>query len=140
MGGRTTGEEGCRVNPQQGRTVTAAEVAERLRGEKRVLAITHEAPDGDALGLRFGLPADGDSGWAVEARGYIPGELGLPSRISVPARLDNDCEKSAARIGRPDTTMYMLDCASLAAFDAHRMPEGAVRVNIDHHQDNPGLR
>ncbi len=37
-----------------GRQVTALEIAERLRGETRVVAVTHEAPDGDALGCSGG--------------------------------------------------------------------------------------
>jgi phosphoesterase RecJ-like protein len=36
------------------------------------------------------------------------------------------------------TTIYTLDCASLLRSNGHQMPEGALMVNIDHHQDNPG--
>jgi phosphoesterase RecJ-like protein len=115
--------------------VTLAAVAARLMAEKRALVVTHEAPDGDALGCvtAFMLMADR---LGVECRAYIPGTGSFPDEY-----LFLPCLERIARGDPPQveagTTVYMLDCASLMRSNGHQMPEGAVRVNIDHHQDNP---
>ena len=38
----------------------------------------------------------------------------------------------------PGTTVYFFDCASLLRSNSGGLPAGVTRVNIDHHQDNPG--
>jgi phosphoesterase RecJ-like protein len=38
-----------------------------------------------------------------------------------------------------DTTVYFFDCASLLRSNSHGFPENLTRVNVDHHQDNPGF-
>ena len=117
-------------------TVTAAGVAERLRGEKHILVVTHEQPDGDALGSLVALSLVAQSlGAVVDA--YVPGDAPFPAEYSFLPGL------SSVRRGAPpevdeDTTVYMLDCASLLRSQGDRFEKGAFRVNIDHHQDNPG--
>jgi phosphoesterase RecJ-like protein len=123
--------------PPQARAVTAAEVADRLRKEEKVLAVSHEAPDGDALGClsafilvceRLGLPC----------KAYIPGQSGLPPEYLFLPRVDSIL-RGGLPVLEPGTTIYFFDCASLLRSNSHAFPEGPARVNIDHHQDNPGF-
>ncbi|MBN1319773.1 MAG: bifunctional oligoribonuclease/PAP phosphatase NrnA [Thermoleophilia bacterium] len=117
-------------------TLPVAEVAERLRSEKRVLAISHEAPDGDALGClsAFGLVCD-QLGIACTA--WIPGESPFPPEYLFLAGLD-DVARGEVPPVEPGTTVYFFDCASLLRSNSREFPTGVTRVNIDHHQDNPG--
>jgi phosphoesterase RecJ-like protein len=119
------------------RTVTAAQVAERLRQEVRVLAVSHEAPDGDALGClsAFLLMCEREG---IPSQGYIPGESGLPSEYLFLPRL-KDVLRGATPSVQPGTTIYFFDCASLLRSNSHELPQNAIRVNIDHHADNPGF-
>ncbi len=120
----------------QGRVVTAAEIATRLRTEERVLVLTHEAPDGDALGCVSAFRSMADRlGIACEA--YIPGTSTFPDEYLFLPKLDGVLRGMPPQVS-PETTVYLLDCASLLRSNGDQIPEGAVRVNIDHHQDNPG--
>jgi phosphoesterase RecJ-like protein len=119
------------------RTITASEVAGRLRQEVRVLAVSHEAPDGDALGClsAFLLMCER---LGIAREGYIPGESGLPPEyLFLP--LVGDVRRGAVPVIEPGTTVYFFDCASLLRSNSHEFPENAVRINIDHHGDNPGF-
>lgn len=121
--------------PAGPRTAEVAEVAERLRGETRVLAVSHEAPDGDALGClsAFLLMCER---LGVECTAYIPGTSGFPEEYLFLPRIEN-----IVRGDPPDvqaaTAVYFFDCASLLRSNSHGFPEGVTRINIDHHQDNP---
>ncbi|OFW67671.1 MAG: hypothetical protein A2Y74_05900, partial [Actinobacteria bacterium RBG_13_63_9] len=119
------------------RMITVVELAERLQKEERVLAVSHEAPDGDALGCisafllvceRLGIPCSA----------YVPGESAFPAEYSFLARL-NDVLRGDPPPLEAGTTVYFLDCASSLRGDSDGFAEKAVRVNIDHHQDNPGF-
>ena len=113
-----------------------ADVAGRLRAEKRVLAISHEAPDGDALGClsAFMLVCD-QLGIACTA--CIPGESRFPPEYLFLPGLD-DVVRGEVPPVEPGTTVYFFDCASLLRSNSGGLPAGVTRVNIDHHQDNPG--
>lgn len=119
-----------------GRRVTAAEVADRLCHESHVLAVSHESPDGDALGClsafvlmceRLGVPY----------LAYVPGEAPFPVEYEFLPRLHDVVRGSIPTLG-PETTVYLLDCASLARGGFQQFGEGTTLVTIDHHQDNPG--
>ena len=118
------------------RAISAAEVAERLRAEGRVVAVAHEAPDGDALGClsAFVLICEG---LGVPCKAYIPGVSGFPGEYLFLPRVDGILRGDPPTTD-PDTTLYFFDCASLIRSNSHGFPEGVTRVNIDHHQDNPG--
>lgn len=119
-----------------GRGVTPAEVAARLRTETRVLVVTHEAPDGDALGCVSAFRSVAER-LGVECHAYIPGTSAFPEEYLFLSKLDGITRDTPPKL-EPDTTLYMLDCASLTRSNGHELPESSVRVNIDHHQDNPG--
>ena len=119
------------------RTGTVAEIAGRLRREVRVLAVSHEAPDGDALGClsafllmcgRLGIPCEG----------YIPGESALPPEYLFLPQV-KDVRRGTAPSVEPETTVYFFDCASLLRSNSHEFLAEAARINIDHHADNPGF-
>ena len=116
--------------------MTAAEVAERLRDEKHVLIVSHEAPDGDALGCltAFSLMCER---LGIPHVAYIPGEAPFPSEYRFLPRL-HDVVRGVPPAAEPETTVYMLDCASMQRGGAHLFGDGLTVVTIDHHQDNPG--
>lgn len=118
------------------RTVTPAEVAQRLRGERRILVVTHESPDGDALGslAAFTLVAQR---LGVETAGFVPGLGPFPPEYGFLPALTKVMRGAPPEVAG-GTTVYMLDCASLLRSHGDRFEAGAFRVNIDHHQDNPG--
>jgi bifunctional oligoribonuclease and PAP phosphatase NrnA len=119
-----------------GRRVTAAEVADRLRGEKHVLAVTHESPDGDALGslTAFVLMCER---LGVPYVAFVPGEAPFPTEYQFLPRL-HDVVRGTAPVVGAESTVYMLDCASLARGGCHLFGDGVTLMTIDHHQDNPG--
>jgi phosphoesterase RecJ-like protein len=119
-----------------GRKVTAAEVADRLRREKHVLVVSHESPDGDALGCltafvlmceRLGIPYVA----------FVPGEAPFAAEYQFLPRL-HEVVRGAIPVVGAESTVYMLDCASLARGGVEMFGEGITLVTIDHHQDNPG--
>jgi phosphoesterase RecJ-like protein len=122
--------------PAEPRAVTAAEVAERLRVESRVLVVSHEAPDGDALGCVAALLLMADR-LEVGSQAYIPGGASFPPELMFLPRLDGVLRGSPPPID-PGTTVYLLDCASLLRSNSHGFSGSALQINIDHHQDNPG--
>jgi phosphoesterase RecJ-like protein len=124
------------MNSAGGHTVTVKEVAERLRREKRILIVTHEAPDGDAFGSLTALSLVARRlGICVDA--YIPGDTAPPPKYAFLPGLES-VRRGAPPVVEAETTVYLLDCASLSRSHGDHFGEGAFRINIDHHQDNPG--
>jgi phosphoesterase RecJ-like protein len=105
-----------------------------LRTEQRFVTVTHEHPDGDAIGSLVAatrlLQAMGKDVLAV----VDPGDLPLSREYVGLATVDLE---TAVPDDLADRTAVFLDCGTL-----DRMPVGAVRtdarriVNIDHHHDN----
>jgi phosphoesterase RecJ-like protein len=105
-----------------------------LRTEQRFVTVTHEHPDGDAIGSLVAatrlLQAMGKDVVAVVA----PGDLPLSREYLALATVDlvTTIPEDLA-----DRTAVFLDCGTL-----DRMPVGPIRtdaqriVNIDHHHDN----
>jgi phosphoesterase RecJ-like protein len=117
------------------RAVTAAQVAARLPGESRVLAVSHEAPDGDAIGCLTAFLAICDV-LQVEASAYIPGDGPLPPEYLFLARAGGIL-RGEFPVLAPGTTIYYFDCASVLRCDRRAAAGDLVSVNIDHHHDNP---
>ena len=117
------------------RVVTAEEVGIRLRDERRVLAVTHEAPDGDALGClsAFLLACQGAG---IPSTSHIPGEGRLPDEYTFLPLLDEVSRGKAPKVGS-DTSVYFLDCATPLRGGSDGFSTAAMRINIDHHPDNP---
>jgi len=120
--------------PENGRHSSREQVLDELRGAEKLIVVTHENPDGDALGslvaMREVLRALGkDSPAFIDAREFpLPQEyrfLPLEDVLSAPPE-DID-----------ERTAVFLDCGSLERnpAEAFRRP-GMHILNIDHHHDN----
>ena len=117
----------------QGRQI----VLDELRGTEKLIVVTHEKPDGDALGSLIAmqeiLTALGkDSLMFIDASEFpLPHEyhfLPLPGLVSdTPADLD-------------ERTIVFLDCGNLERNPAEALQhvggDGGQILNIDHHHDN----
>ena len=110
-------------------------VADAIRGNDRFLVVTHENPDGDALGSLLATTLALRA--ARQGRGHVP-----LRRRAAPARVRLHALRRAAarRAGRhADRVLVAVDCAQRADRIA---PEPAAararssRSNIDHHHDN----
>lgn len=116
------------------RTSELAAVAEAIRSHERFLIVTHENPDGDALGsilaARLALGA-----LAKDVVTALPGEGAIPQEYSFMdlRELRRDLPEDAT--GR---VLLALDCASA---DRTGIPEELLErfpltLNVDHHHDN----
>lgn len=119
---------------ENGRRSGREQVLEELRGAQKLIAVTHENPDGDALGslvaMTHVLTALGK-----DCRPFIDErELPLPREYRF---LDTDGLLSTPPEDLAERTIVFLDCGNLErnAAKAFRQP-GMHTVNIDHHHDN----
>jgi bifunctional oligoribonuclease and PAP phosphatase NrnA len=122
------------VIPDNGDRSTREQVLEKLRSAEKLIVVTHENPDGDALGslvaMREILSILGkDSVAFIDAR-----ELPLPQEYRF---LPLEDALSAPPSDVEQRTAVFLDCGSLERnpAEAFRRP-GMHIVNIDHHHDN----
>lgn len=122
-----------RISP---RATNEVEVAERLSKEARVLLVTHEAPDGDAMGCLSAMLLMCER-LGVACSAYVPGNGPFPREYAFLPRLEGVL-RGHAPVVATDTTVYFLDCASPVRADSDGFAGTGVRLNIDHHQDNPG--
>ncbi len=120
--------------PENGKKSSREQILHDLRSAEKLIVVTHENPDGDALGslvaMRQVLRTLGkDSPAFIDAREFpLPQEyrfLPLEDVLSTPPE---DIE---------DRTAVFLDCGSLERnpAEAFRRP-GMHILNIDHHHDN----
>jgi len=109
-------------------------VAEALRSHDRFLIVTHENPDGDALGsmlaMKLGLDRLGK-----DSVTFLPGESGIPGDLSL-LRFDGLLRELPA--DGAERVLLALDCANAARMGAaaellDRVP---LSINVDHHHDN----
>jgi len=114
--------------------VTPQELAERIKQESRMVIVSHESADGDALGcvLALGLMADS---LGVACSLHIPGEGGFPAEYCFLPGVDR-IRRGPLPVGQEETTVYVLDCASIKRMDSSKIDGFGVCVNVDHHQDN----
>jgi len=119
---------------ENGRQSSRDEVLDELRGAEKVIVVTHENPDGDALGSLIAmqeiLTAVGkDAVMFMDSDEFpMPYEyrfFPLPGLVSTPP--DDLGER----------TIVFLDCGSLDRNPAEALkpPDGRI-LNIDHHHDN----
>ena len=67
---------------------------------------------------------------------YVPGEAPFPAEYHFLRGLQGVVRGTIPDVG-PETSVYMLDCASLARGGCELFGEGITVITIDHHQDNP---
>ncbi len=109
-------------------------VAEALRGHERFLLVTHENPDGDALGSIVGLTH------ALEGLGkdivmYLGGDTDPPEEY---AFLELDGVRRELPSDARERVLVALDCANVQRMSAAAALIGEVplSLDIDHHHDN----
>jgi phosphoesterase RecJ-like protein len=119
-------------SPQTTSEVTA--VAEAIRSDDRFLIVTHENPDGDALGSILAMKLALDQ-LGKDSVMYLYGDAPLPAEYSfmplaeLRRRLPDDWR---------ERVLLALDCANESRIGPEPEPlQGApLVVNIDHHHDN----
>src|SRR3954453_2748389 len=124
----------ARPTAENGRTSSREQVLEELRGASKLVAVTHENPDGDALGSLVAmthvlLALGKDCLPFIDQR-----DLPLPREYRF---LATDGLLNAPPEDLDERTIVFLDCGNLerTAPKALRHP-GMRTVNIDHHHDN----
>src|SRR3954451_8993433 len=115
-------------------TSEVAEVADAIRSHDRFLLVTHENPDGDALGSILATKL------ALDALGkdsvmYIGGEMALPPDYDFMA-LDG-----LLRELPPDAETRVVLALDSATAPRTRIPPGVLEaaplvIDVDHHHDN----
>jgi bifunctional oligoribonuclease and PAP phosphatase NrnA len=112
-----------------------AEVLTHIREDEKFLLLTHEHPDGDALGSLIGMH-ELLSALGRDAVMWVhPDELPLPYEYSFLA-LDGLAPDPPADLG--ERTIVFLDCGNIDRNPSAPMHDGARDhiLNIDHHHDN----
>jgi phosphoesterase RecJ-like protein len=109
-------------------------VAEALRDNDRFLLVTHENPDGDALGSILGmklvLDALGkDSAMYVSGKAPLPGEYKFMELGDLRRELPADAA---------DRVLFALDCANESRLGEGQaaLAQTPLVLNVDHHHDN----
>jgi len=114
-------------------TADLTAIADALRGHDRFLVVTHENPDGDALGSLLAMTL------ALRALGkdavmYLAGESPLPREYEFMAL------QELQRIPPSDAAERVLVAVDCAQADRIGDPEATSRaplvLNVDHHHDN----
>src|SRR5213082_2138047 len=119
-------------SPQK--TSEVAAIGDAIRSHDRFLLVTHENPDGDALGSILGTKL------ALDALGkdsvmYLGGGTALPLEYSFLALggLHRELPEDAA-----DRVLLALDCANekRMAAAAGILEQVPLSIDVDHHHDN----
>ncbi|HSS80080.1 MAG TPA: bifunctional oligoribonuclease/PAP phosphatase NrnA [Gaiellaceae bacterium] len=121
-------------SPQMQTTSDLQAVADAIRSNDRFLLVTHENPDGDALGSLFATK------YALDALGkdsvmYLYGDAPLPREygfLELSAILREPPPDASERV------LIALDCANEArmAPDTTLLAGAPLTLDIDHHHDN----
>ena len=113
-------------------------VAEALRSNDRFLIVTHENPDGDALGSILGAKLTLDR-LGKDSVMFLGGQTAPPGEYAFLAleELRRDLPDDAA-----ERVLLALDCANAKRMGAaaellDRVP---LSIDVDHHHDNSALR
>src|SRR5437667_720024 len=118
-------------SPQTTSEVTA--VADAIRSHDRFLLVTHENPDGDALGsllaMKLALDQLGkDSIMVLHTDAPLPGEYGFMPLAELRRRWPDDVS---------ERVLVALDCANESRIgDQDVLGRVPLTVNVDHHHDN----
>jgi len=115
-------------------TRTARElVLARIAADESFVLVTHEHPDGDALGSLVGMQGL-LTALGKRSQTYIsPDDLPLPREYRT-LPLDDLITEAPPDIA--DRTVIFLDCGNIDRIAAEELRAGAYLLNIDHHHDN----
>jgi phosphoesterase RecJ-like protein len=122
------------MSSPQTTTSDLAAVADALRAHDRFLLVTHENPDGDALGsilaAKLTLDALGkDSVMYVSGLAPLPAEYRFMPLDELRRELPDD---AAERV------LFALDCANESRLGQGQdaLADASLTINVDHHHDN----
>lgn len=109
-------------------------VVAALHDHTRFAVVSHESPDGDALGSMLGMTL-GLRALGKDAVMYLGGSLALPAEYSF-LPLDELNHEPPADIAK--RVLVAVDCANQRRLgpDLSPLEQAALVVNIDHHHDN----
>src|SRR5919204_4496880 len=110
------------------------DVAEALRSRDRFLLVTHENPDGDALGSLLALKLALDA-LGKDSEMYLYGDAPLPREYAfmpLEGLLREPPADAAERV------LVALDCANEQRLGPHPtlLERSPLTIDVDHHHDN----
>jgi bifunctional oligoribonuclease and PAP phosphatase NrnA len=125
---------GHQVTTSNVTTTDVPAVAAAIRSHSRFCVVTHENPDGDALGSMVGAKLALDA-LGKDAVMYLSGEVPLPGEFhflplgGLVRSLPEDLE---------DRVLLAVDCANARRIGPERaaVDRAVLVVNVDHHHDN----
>jgi phosphoesterase RecJ-like protein len=123
------------MSPETTETETdLAAAAEALRANERFVVVTHENPDGDALGSLLGL-ALGLRSLGKDVVTFLSGDAPLPAEYAFLELADLRREPPADLAER---VLVAVDCASERRIgpDPAPLEQARLVVDVDHHHDN----
>jgi phosphoesterase RecJ-like protein len=110
-----------------------AQVLSTIRGGQRFVLVTHENPDGDALGSLIAMQGLLTALGKDSVMFMAAGELPLPYEYRFFA-MDGLISEPPPDLG--DRIVVFLDCGNIDRNPADVLREGATLINLDHHHDN----
>jgi bifunctional oligoribonuclease and PAP phosphatase NrnA len=115
-------------------TTDLTAVAAAIDAGDRFLLVTHENPDGDALGSILGAKLALDR-LGKDSVMYLSGELALPQEY---AFMDLAELRRELPIDAPDRVVLALDCAnaSRTGLPPEFLERAPLVIDVDHHHDN----
>lgn len=118
-------------------SVEARRVFEWIRERRRILVLTHERPDGDALGSLYGtVAALRSAGFSADGRM----EVQLPRRyLSLFPRLSSIVAASKGPLPDDLDGILCLDVSVRDRVWPADVLQGVSVCNVDHHRDNDGF-
>ena len=120
--------------PENGNRSSREQVLEEIRAARKLVVITHENPDGDALGSLIAMQEVLTALGKDSAMFIDQGEFPLPHEyrfLPLPGLIDRPPADLEQR------TIVFLDCGNLERNPAEAFQRpGAHLLNIDHHHDN----
>jgi bifunctional oligoribonuclease and PAP phosphatase NrnA len=114
-------------------TGSRQEVLEELRQHEKFLLVTHEHPDGDALGSTIAMQAVLGALGKDSVMFIDPDEFPLPYEYRF---LSLDGLVPAPPADAAERALVFLDCGNIDRNPVAEVPDGATVLNIDHHHDN----
>jgi bifunctional oligoribonuclease and PAP phosphatase NrnA len=112
-----------------------AHIAGRLAAERDIVVMSHESPDGDAIGAVVALVLVARN-LGIACRAYLPGAGPLPPEYAFLPIQGEILRGDLPTLG--DSALYVLDCATPDRVSREFAPHARRAVNIDHHNDNAG--
>src|SRR5215210_5056248 len=121
-------------SPQTQKTSDLHAVADALRSHDRFLVVTHENPDGDALGSLLAMKLALDS-LGKDSEMYLYGDAPLPREYGF---MPLEELRRAPPDDAAERVLVALDCANEERMgpDGALLEQAPLTIDIDHHHDN----